>query len=158
MDLSWDDAAKPEPLVLHYKQHRYEIPEMPAQLALWMRLAQADPDTRTPLSDMTDRQQAAAILGDTYEAMIADGAPDRFLARAVETALIDWDRGREVAIAWWKAGADPKAIAENLAAQVKAAADSAASPATDSGNQSTPPTGRSTRPTTSRRKTAPRKG
>lgn len=101
-------------MVLPWKGHKYRIPEMRADMGAWLRV-RGDSKIKTPLSKMTDVEQARATLGDAYDQMIADGAPDRMVARAAEAAVADWLLGRAAAEIVWRDGvADPKALAAKV--------------------------------------------
>lgn len=50
------------------------------------------------------------LLGPTWDEMVTDRVPFTFIARCGLTALTDFQYGRDLAKAAWKAGGDPKAL------------------------------------------------
>lgn len=54
------------------------------------------------------------LLGPVWDEMVTEHVPFTFIARAGLTALTDFQYGRDLAKAAWKAGGDPKALAAYL--------------------------------------------
>ena len=112
---SWE-SFNDDLLELPWKGHVYRIPEMRADVAIWLRVVAEKPGTKTPLDKMTDAEQATAVLGEALDKMLADGAPDEMVARATQTAMADWSMGRAAAEIVWRDGVtDPKAVAQKIA-------------------------------------------
>lgn len=130
---------------LPWNGHVYRISPMRADVGAWLKAVDPKSKTniKTPLSKMTDVEQARAILGDAYDEMVADGAPDRMVARAVDAAIADWLMGRGAAEIVWRDGvADPKAVGQKIAqilTQSTDAADETPAPASMSGMSSPRP-------------------
>lgn len=110
---SWE-SFNDDLMELPWNGHVYRIPEMPAKVGAWLRVRD-DPKVKTPLSKMTDIEQAEAVLGDAFHQMLADGAPDAMVARAAETAVADWLMGRATAEIVWRDGlSDPKELRDKI--------------------------------------------
>lgn len=143
---SWE-SFNDDRIALPFNGKVYVLPQMPAKVAMWFRAMQANAKAKTPLSKMTDVEQARAILGGAYDEMVADDVPDLMVARAVQVAIADWRLGRVTAEIVWRDGvADPKAVAEKLIQAIAATP----SPSTGEDDATQKPASSST--TTSRRK------
>jgi hypothetical protein len=101
------------PLRFPYKGKIYEAPEV--SIKLGMRLngitnegAEADLNIKDLLPD---------LLGDAWTEMVEDDVPLTFAVRAGATVIADFQFGREYAEAMWETGADPKAMADRMAAK-----------------------------------------
>lgn len=71
---------------------------------------------------LTPEEFQRLCLGVAYDEMYDGDVPDGALTRAAMTALVDVQRGRADAEAFWKTGITPEALAAYAAAQGKAEA------------------------------------
>jgi len=123
------------PLIIPVRGKEYTLP--PISLADGLRMhAAASRGEEISLKDLND-----IILGETKDAMLADGVPPSVIDRAFWVGLTDFQQGREAAEQIWEHGV-PKAVLEEL---VKAFQNTTP-PAADS---TTPPpaSGSTTNPT-----------
>lgn len=111
---SWE-SFNDDLMELPWNGHVYRIPPMSAKVGAWLRVRD-DPKVKTPLSKMTDVEQAEAVLGSAFQQMVEDGAPDAMVARAAEAAVADWLLGRATAEIVWRDGlSDPKELRDKIA-------------------------------------------
>lgn len=142
-----------EPLAFPIGGKVYTVPPMGMREGLLLqRVINGDDHS---LDDAPAEDGWRLVLGSAWDEMVADNVPMAAMARAGLCAMADFQHGRDVAEATWKAGVDPEALAAALtaAAQRKTAPASTGSPST--AVASTTKRRASSSGTTSRKATAP---
>lgn len=102
-----------EPLVLPIGGKEYTIP--PVTFADGVILSDVFDDGAK--HKLSNKKMFRMLLGDTLDAMIADGVAAPAINRAAYAAMADFHSGRSVAEIMWKTGGDPKAVTSYVEAQ-----------------------------------------
>lgn len=110
----FDDFATP-PLVLPIRGKKYTVPPMGIKTGLiLLRAVDHDPEAEALLS--VGEALFRAVLGTTYDEMLADDVPMEAVDRAAITAMVDFKHGRTAAFICWRTGQDPEALGRFIAA------------------------------------------
>lgn len=134
-----------EPLRLPVRGKTYTIPEATLSKARIMHQFMANPD-KIPKDLNTDEKFSRFILTDAvYDELIADDVPVPALTRMVSVVSIDVVQGRVAALAAWKVGRSPEALAAVMAAAARLTAGIPAPEANETPTEN--PSSGSTNPT-----------
>jgi hypothetical protein len=131
------------PLIIPARGKEYTLPPVSLQDGLRMHAA-ASKGEEISITDLT-----VIILGDTKDAMLADGVPPSVIDRAFWTGIADYQQGREAAEQVWEHGV-PKAVLDEV---VKAFQQAQTTPPAAASTTKPPASGNGT---TNRPTTAPR--
>jgi hypothetical protein len=131
------------PLIIPARGKEYTLPAVSLQDGLRMHAAVAKGE-EISITDLT-----VIILGDTKDAMLADGVPPSVIDRAFWTGITDYQQGREAAEQVWEHGV-PKAVLDEV---VKALQQAQTTPPAEETTTKPPASGNGTknRPTTAPR-------
>ena len=124
------------PLVIPVRGKEYTLPTISLQDGLRIHAATSKGE------ELSITALMEIILGDTKDAMLADGVPPSVIDRALWAGIADFHAGRESAEQVWEHGV-PKAVLEELATALQAPttpqAEATTTPAPASGNGTTAP-------------------
>lgn len=119
----------------------YVVPPVSLRVGLQLIAARTNPE----LAGETELDLWKLVLGPVYQQMLDDDLPVDAVRRAGQTALADYQGGREVAERVWEAGIDPE-----FQAAVAAAALTASTTLTSTGSATKTRSRGSTKRTTAR--------
>ncbi len=103
------DSFTDEFLPLKVKGKTYRLEPVGIRTGGLLRRA-ADGDAAAMAELDTGERYYRALLGGTYDEMLADDAPEAAVNRAALTALAWFSQGPAAALVMWQTGKDPKAL------------------------------------------------
>lgn len=106
------DAFNAGPLEFPYRGKTYVVPLPDFDTGATLTRITSGEDTEFRSKPVQEIWKL--LLGPVWDELVADKVPFTFIARCGLTALTDFQYGRDLAKAAWKAGGDPKALASYL--------------------------------------------